>query len=101
MNDNKTKELIQKSVLQTSDAFTKELMEKIEFKKSQVKAIRKALIIACISSTVLLILITMVPLHFSLFHYQVKLPSIMIKIAGSVFVFTLLNKLLSLRSELS
>lgn len=47
MNDSKTKELIQKSVLRTSDTFTKELMERIELKKRQAKALHSAIIREC------------------------------------------------------
>jgi hypothetical protein len=99
MNENKTKELIHRSVVHTSDAFTKELMERIELKKSQARALRNAIIMVSVVCIVLLIIITRMPADFDLLHQQIKLPPLFIKVTGAIFVFTILNKLLSLRGE--
>lgn len=101
MKKSKTKDLILKSVLHTSDVFTKELMERIELKKSRAKAFHNAIITACVICMILLLVIIRMPSDVSLFDLKIKLPSLMLKVTGVIFVFTLLNKLLSLRSELN
>lgn len=100
MSESKTKDLVQRSVVTTSDAFTKELMERIELKKIQIKALHNALIVVALICIILLLIVNRLPSNFSLFHLQIKLPSLVIKITGAIFVFTVLNKLLYLRGEL-
>lgn len=100
MNESKTKGLIQNSILHTSNAFTKKLMEKIEIKKNRAKALRNAIIVACLLCGILLVVITLAPSDFSLLRFQIKLPLLLIKVIGAMFVFIILNKLLSLRAQL-
>ncbi len=100
MNEHKTKELVQQSILRTADVFTKELMERVALRKSRAKALRNAILITCVLSGILLVVIAQVPSDFSLFRFHIKLPPLTIKITGALFAFIVLNKLLALRAAL-
>jgi hypothetical protein len=101
MNEENTKKLIQNSLLKTSEGFTQELFDKIQVRKNQIRSFQKALITVCVLSGLFLFALIKMPSDFSLFQLQIKLPSLLVKMVGSLFVFILINKLLSMKSEFS
>ena len=100
MTDNETRKLIQKSIIKTSDKFTDELMFKVELQKYSEKKIKTHFLIACLICVALACFIFKLSSNISLFDVHLNLPPIVIRVLGSLFIFIMLNRLISLKGEL-
>jgi hypothetical protein len=100
MTDDEIRKLIQKSIIKTSDKFTDDLMQKVELQKHYEKKVKSHLLIACLICIVLLPFILKLSITISLFHVQLSLSSLVVRVVGSLFVFIMLNRLIFLRREL-
>lgn len=100
MSKNNIDDIVKNSILQTSDTFTKVLIERIALRKRQAKRLQNAIICTTFLCAIFLFFITRMPLDLSLFKQHIKLPLLMVKVAGAIFVFIILNTLMSLKSKL-
>ncbi len=98
MTEDKTRSLIQGSLLKTTDRFTEKLMNRVE--QHQAKRIRVHFLLAFAACFTLFFLVTKLTSEISLFHFHLKFPHRAIPIFGLLIIFILLNKLIFLRREL-
>lgn len=99
MNEDKMRELIQESLLKTSDEFTDTLMIKVELQNATRK-VRAAFISACLACFVLLFSIYPLATLTSFIDLQLNITPKTIWALSTLSIFILLNRLLSLKDSL-
>jgi hypothetical protein len=100
MTDDEVKQLIQKSVIRTSDKFTDELMRKVELQSKAEKKIKIHFLIACLACVFGFLFIFKLSLDINLLFIQLNPSPVIIRVLGSLFVFIMLNRLITLRNNL-
>jgi hypothetical protein len=96
MNEDKMRELIQGSLLKTSDEFTDKLMNKVEF-QIIAKKMRVAFFSALLACVVLLFSIYQLANLTRFLDLKVNITPLSIWALGSLTVFILLNRLMNIK----
>ena len=92
--------IIQKSIIRTSNKFTDELMHKIELRKATEKRIKTNLLIAGLTCIVIYLLIFNLPISINLFNKDFQLSPTFVRVSASLWVLTMLRKLMDLKDLL-
>ena len=97
MTEDKTRSLIQGSLLKTSDGFTEKLMNQVELQKA--KRIKAHFLLAFVACFALVFLVTKLRPEINLFHFHLRFAHRSIQIIGLLIILAIVNRLISLRRE--
>ncbi|MBX2965081.1 MAG: hypothetical protein KF845_02965 [Cyclobacteriaceae bacterium] len=100
MTEEKTRELISRSLLKTSEGFADRLVEKVETQKAGRKKTNVLFLLSCIGCFMLLFLPVALIKSVNFSHIQLTLPPITIKVLCSLIVFITINRLIFLRKKI-
>lgn len=96
MKEDETRKLIKGSIVKTSDEFTEKLMAKVELQKARKTTFH--FYVAFIACIMLFLFLTKFAPSASIYQFQFKLPSRIVQIIGSLFVFIMINRLIILKN---
>lgn len=97
MKEEEIKKLLKNSVIRTSDTFTDELMHKVDIQKAERKA-KYHFFTAIIACVFLCLAIYRFSVEISLLKLHITISALFIRVAGSLFIFIVLHRLLMLRN---
>lgn len=102
MNEDKTRTLLKDSLLQTSAAFTDELMQKIEAQAQLYRVLKRWFVIACMACMfpIGVVGLMKLPPVIEVYEFHLPTPPLLLRIAIIIPLLIVLNRMITLRGQL-
>ena len=100
MNEEQMSILVKESVMRTPKGFTETLMKKVEVQNKTKRAFVNAVMIVSICSVIIVVLVLTFDLSAIPGYHHISNVNLLIQVATSLFIFSAINRLLSMRVQL-